>query len=654
MNLLKSQLKYYLLFAIVTTIFYYSSIDNEFSLDDTYIFQNIPMPGSSFSSIFGVFTQRFDVLDYRPIAMFTFALEQYIFGEINPSISHAINIFIYFMLCCLIFYIIQRLPIKNAQSIALVATLIFIVHPVHAGTINNLKSRDGLFSMLFLLLAINSYISYENSKKVKDLVLIAVFFLLGFNSKRDAYNLILILPILSYFIYNKNIKKSIIYFIACIVVVAIFGEFIIDRFVAPIGEFDTNILEVYTETPLAVHNTFLDKLSMSIATYFYYLKFMIIPKGYYFYFGFNQIPLRPIYHYITILQLIVVLLPLLAAYLLYKKSKTFAIGIILFYACLLYCSNLPVTVQGILADRYAFIASLGWCIALAALLYEILPIEKINQFIKSKLFKSSKATFLPLILTAILVVFYYPFVQSRNSAWQSIFTLIDADMPHLSNSYEANRIASTHIVKKAMSLNDQAERQTLFEDALRYAKQANAICDTIVYTQETEGIAYYGLGNVVEAEKQFKKVIAQFDTSIVSWDLLGDIEFSRKNFDSAALCYLNVYRIEKENESIYYKIPNALTQAGKIDSAFSFLNKLNQQYPDWYVPYESMAYLFYYTNNTYQGLQLMVTAFEKGLKNKDTYNVCKQDIVQGTKHADQAVAEKYKQLLLRLNNVSVY
>lgn len=77
-----------------------------------------------------------------------------------------------------------------------------------------------------------------------------------------------------------------------------------------------------TENPLIADNTFFNRLGMSVATYLYYLKFMVIPKGYYFYFGFNMIPLRSILNPITLVQLVVVILPLLAAFIMYKKIST--------------------------------------------------------------------------------------------------------------------------------------------------------------------------------------------------------------------------------------------------------------------------------------------------------------------------------------------
>lgn len=646
----KRNIIYYLLFTFITFVYYSSAIKNGYSLDDQYIFNSIPAEGSSFKDIFSVFAKRFDISDYRPIAMFTFALEQFIQGSINPKVSHIINLLIYVILCCTIFYVLQRLPIKNAVPIALVTTLLFIVHPVHAGVVNNLKSRDGLFSMLFVVLALNSYINYEVTKKKFYFLFIALFFVLGVYSKRDAYNLIFILPLLAFFVYNRSLKKDILLYFVGLLVLMILSTYIINILVP----YDAKVFEksfMITENPLIADNTFFNRLGMSVATYLYYLKFMVIPKGYYFYFGFNMIPLRSILNPITLVQLVVVILPLFAAFIMYKKNKHFTLGILIFYSSLLYCANFVTEVQGIVADRYVFIASLGFIFAFAVLIVDFLP-SKIEKQI-ANLSKTIQAKHIPIVITILIMLLYFPFVKARNNAWFSKETLFEADMPHLQQSFEANRIASTHYAQLGMNSRIPSEQESNFMKALQYAKQANALNSDDIHTQETEGIAYYGLGKTAEAEKQFLKIIKKFDTSVVSWDLMGDMTFKRQNFDSATLCYANVYRLEKSNESVYYKYPNALVQNGKRDSAFNFLEKLSKTYPDWYVPYESAAYLYYQNGDTYYGHSFLVVALEKGLNNRQTYERTKSEIIQGTQNPDVKISTAYKQLLVRLEKIPI-
>lgn len=632
--------KFYFLFIITAFVFYGSAIENDFNLDDRYIFENIPPKESGFKETFSVFTKRFNTVDYRPVAMFTFALEQQIFGEIIPAVSHFINIILLVLLSFALYSTLKKLPVKHIESIALIATLLFIAHPVHNGVVCSLKSRDGLFSMLFVTLSFRQYILYRHNPKTLNIFLGILYFTLALSSKLDALSLIFIIPLANSILYHKNWKNSLLLLFLLSLAQYILRDMLLDRFI-PV---DKNFVStgLFTENPIYVDNTLMNILGQAVSTYFYYLKFMFIPKGYYFYFGFNEIPLRPLYHPVVLLELIVVLLPLFLALYLYKKNKAFTFGILFFYANLIYCSNIITPVQGIIADRYVFMASLGIFISTGAILIQLVHSGKFLHFIRKLKLKNISPNTIALLITAFLVLGYLPFVHSRNKAWKDILTLFETDLPHLKNSFEANRIASTTYVKRAMNTPTPSEQADLFLKSLQYAKQANKVYNKNILVNETIGLSYYGLGKISEAEKQFTTTIRKFDTSTVSWDLLGDIKFKRGKYDSAAFCYGNVLRVAPDNNSVYYKYPNALQLAGQKDSAFNFLIQLAKEYPNWYTPYESVSYLYFNQGDTLLGLKYLVVSFEKGLRSKGTYDATKDLLIQ-----------KKQQLLLdRLNKIS--
>jgi protein O-mannosyl-transferase len=616
--------------AILTTtlIFYGATVSNEFSLDDRLIFDNIPPKGSEFKDIFSVFTSRFGKEDYRPVSLLTFATEQYVFGDIRPDISHAFNIFFYFLLALVIFYTLLLLPVPNQPVIALLITLLFIAHPSHSGVVSSLKSRDGILSMLFMVAALRYFLLFSESKKYTHILFGTVFFLTGLFSKLDALNLIFILPVLLLIIYKINWKWVLISGYLAYMLHIIFRVLILDKLVPP----ETVTLQesiLYAENPIAYDTSIANKLGLAVSTYWQYLKFMLIPKGYYFYFGFNQIPVKPVYHPVIIIQLLIHLSILLSSFWWYKRSKLTTAGILIFYSCLFYCSNLFTPVGGIAADRYAFIASLGFCTAVVSGIYYVLEKFKIPHLFNTKLRVTTfSATGISVSLIIILLLTYYPFVNQRNKDWKTIFTLFEADLPHLKNSFEANRIASSTYVRRAMNSTDKLIREDYFRKGLQYAKQANKVYPNSIYSQETEGIAYYGLGQIDSAENKFRQTIQKFDTSTVSWDLLGDIYFKKKNYDSAVVCYTNVIRVNPDNNAAYYKIPNTLYLQGKKDSAFAFCTNLMQTYPRSFIPYESISYLYFNEGDTLKGIDFMLTAFKNGYRDNGMYSIIKDILMR--------------------------
>jgi hypothetical protein len=606
--------KIYAVFFVFCFACYFNTVSNEFGLDDANIFAYIPKQGSNFTDIFDVFGSRYEKNDYRPVSLFTFAAEQYFLGEINTTFSHTINILLFFFLCCLLYSNLVKLPISNIQTIAFVTVLIFISHPVHAGVVNSLKSRDNLLSMIFVFLALKSYLNYEEHKQKTALLKVVLFFIIGLMCKLDAINLIFILPAISFIVYERKWKRTILLFVVFFFIYTLFFNQILNYFI-PIEDLTSEQTVMYTENPLPYINSIWSTTGLTVITIWKYLSFMLIPTGYYFYFGYNQIPVLPLYNLLVLFKLAVIISILLTALFMYKKEKLLSLSIFLFFATLAYCANLIIPVQGIVADRYAFIASFWFCAALAILLIRISSSPKITSFFGKKITRNK--ILVPVLLVILLL--NISFLISRNNAWKNTLTLIETDMPYLKESFEANRIAATTYINRAMQSSNNLSRQNYFIKGLQYSKQANSVYSENIYTNESEGIAYYGLRNIPSAEKQFKKTIQQFDTSAVSWDILGDITFSRKNYDSAALCYYNLIRVEPLNESAYYKYPNALYKASREDSALAFTTQLIVRNPDIPLGYESTAYLYFNHGDTLQGLDFIEIAFEKGMNNKNAY-----------------------------------
>ncbi len=241
-----NKLKFYFLFIITVFVFYGNAIQSDFNLDDRYIFENIPPKESRFKETFSVFAKRFNNVDYRPVAMFTFALEQQILGEINPVVSHFINIILLVIIAFAVYSSLKKLPFKHIDSIAVIATLLFIAHPVHNGVVCSLKSRDGLFSMLFLTLSFRQYILYQQKKKTSHIFFGLIYYLLALSSKLDALSLIFIIPLANSILYQKNWKNSLLLLFLLSLAQFVFRDMLINRFVPADKNFLSNA-NLFTE-----------------------------------------------------------------------------------------------------------------------------------------------------------------------------------------------------------------------------------------------------------------------------------------------------------------------------------------------------------------------------------------------------------------------
>lgn len=629
---------------LVSILFYGNTITYDFSLDDNYIFQQIPKEGTSFWACFKVFTQTFDKVDYRPVAMFTFALEQWIFGTLKPSIAHGFNLFYYILLCYSIFLVVKKLPYKYSFHLGLITAILFLIHPVHANVVSNIKSRDTILSLIASVWSVYFFIAPIKSKYLSYLIGIV---LMAFASiiKLDSVSLIFIIPLSLFFFTEIKIKRLVLGMLFFIFFIMLFRTVFIGRIV----DFDTSgsVGTIFMENPIVSDWTLSNRLGQGVLSLLFYLKFMFVPIGYYFYFGYDMLPLHGILHWSSIVALCIHLLIVFFAYQLYKKNEKIpAYSILFFYLALAYCSNIPVAVAGIVADRYAFIASLGFCIFIAWLFIYIMQMKQFatiftnNNIEKNK--KNIPSNFRFLIPVILLSIIFYPFSHSRSTAWKNIITLMDKDMPHLKKSYEANRIALTHYLKTAQKQTSKDSAQYFYAKALICATDADNLFPNEIFILESKGISYYGLGNQKAALKEFKKVISKTDSSLVSMDIVGDMLYRDNQLHLASLFYYKTLKLDSLSDVGYYKYINALVNQNKYNEALQFSDSLIQQKPNFELAYECKGFTLLNKRDTLQASQYYLTAFEKGMTSTNFANLFTDYFLMRNDKINAQKFEKYR------------
>jgi len=95
---------------------------------------------------------------YRPVAIWSYALERRLSGSANSLVSHLVNVVLHGVVSCLLFLLAQRIGLQRPAAI--LAGLLFAVHPIHveavAGIVGRAELLAALFSLLALLLLIRS------------------------------------------------------------------------------------------------------------------------------------------------------------------------------------------------------------------------------------------------------------------------------------------------------------------------------------------------------------------------------------------------------------------------------------------------------------------------------------------------------------------
>lgn len=131
-----------------------------------------------------------------------------IFNEVDcqvykADVRHFNNIWTFALGCMFLYLVFSRYFFRTNQDLAFLAALLFTMHPIHSEAIANVKSRDEIFSLIFISLTFFYSFRYMEHKKLSDLIWGSIMFLLALLSKEYAVMLLILVP-LAIFSFTEN------------------------------------------------------------------------------------------------------------------------------------------------------------------------------------------------------------------------------------------------------------------------------------------------------------------------------------------------------------------------------------------------------------------------------------------------------------------
>jgi hypothetical protein len=114
---------------------------------------------------------------YRPLTMLFFSAE-WVIGKGSPLPFHVMNIVLYAGVCAALYRLLSEI---TDRDIALIATALFAVHPVHTEAVANVVGQAELLVAIALFLAVERYIKARRSGNPawRDVAVISALFLAG-------------------------------------------------------------------------------------------------------------------------------------------------------------------------------------------------------------------------------------------------------------------------------------------------------------------------------------------------------------------------------------------------------------------------------------------------------------------------------------------
>lgn len=490
---------------------------------------------------------------FRPLSIITFAIEQSLFGEtygleyreaqsqltylensggstneVNNQIQvlqeiknkmlettlklapirHCFQL-IFFITSMFVLLLFLRKHIFNIHPFfAFLTVLLFISHPVHTEVIANIKSRDEILSLLFIILTLHFSFNYIENKSNRNLLFLSICFIMALLSKE--YALILPIIIVVGWLSLFKIKQKEVFNTAFFTMIATLGIFILIRFGLFSNANSTNKITDVLNDPY-LYATPIESFASKVAILIEYVRILFYPislSSDYSYSHFSYIGINN-WKFLTATILYIGL----AFSFFYSLKKRFEIAfpLALILGFLALINNLLFSIGATMGERLIYHSSMGLCIIILLFGEKMYYRIMINEGLKRVLF----------LLFFLPVFFLFSFKTiNRNKDWESNYTLFMKDVTTVPNSAIANNNAGTEIYNKAFSAFSKYKNPSISEKnnfkkklviAISYFDKTLLIHDRYVVAYMNRGLCHFKLGNRLSAGKDWVKASSLFN-----------------------------------------------------------------------------------------------------------------------------------------------
>ena len=621
----KTRMLFLLVIVLYTFVLYGNTLRNGYSLDDYIILgMETKLQEDGLKAIGDIFTTTYTSVSsvdgveksygYRPIVRLIYALEYGIFG-VKPGVAHFINILLYLAVVLVLYRILQRIFKGYSHWFPFVIILLFIAHPIHTEVVASLKNRDELLSMLFSLLTLQMLLRYSDRSKTVYLVYGLIFYGLAILSKPTAFAFWFVYPLTLYFFTDMKWKKILSIFGMITLMIVLSG-------VIPLWLLDRVRNVSMVDNPLFFEDNFWNILGTSFYSLGYYFRLLVIPFPLLYFYGYDMIPVVNLANGWVWLSIVLHIALLGVAIWKIREKHVLAYAILFYLFTIAMFSNIVNPAVGIIAERFAFIPSIGFSIALAWLIFMLFKANPaLTRIKRSRIFAVVAFTFLIMIPYTVITV-------NRNRDWFSEESLYRADMKHLDNSVKAHNLMGTKIMRKieielSKSVNVAKFLMPDIQEALGHFKRATEIYPGhtsswinmgMIYNNPRIGEHLLARGDTSEFMQYKRSAVSSFSKAIElepgDGKALFNLGFTYENLgkvDSALYYYEQCIRFNPQIINPRSRMANLMFMQGKIDEALEYNRQIMYIDPNESLPYVNFGNYYMMMGDTIKA----ITNFEE-------------------------------------------
>ena len=640
---------------IISVLLYINTLVNGYVLDDVMVLKDNLIVKKGISGIGELLTtphmRGYLIIPndlYRPLSLVMFAIEYSLFG-LSPAWNHFFSVLTFAGCVMMLFLFLDKFFDRKKTVIAFVAALVFAVHPIHTEVVANIKSRDELLCYFFAFWAMNAFMNYMDKGKVTALIGGTVLLFLSYISKETVITFLAIIPLVFFLYHNTDKKRAILIMAGTVAATAVF---LVIRTVV-LNKYNANQADAgidFMDNALVNAPSVISKIATEFVIIGKYLSLMFIPYPLLCNHSYNSIPFSgvgDIWFWLSIAAYLFMAYVVVTR-LMKDKKDMLAFSIIFFVVTLSLFSNFPFLMGAELAERFAFFASTGICIAAALAAEHWIIKEKANEL---TILKSQKV----LMMLVPLVLVFGGMTIARNADWKDDYNLYKTDVEKSPNDSRLYQYLATAIAEnKYPDEPDTTKRHEMDKESVGYLQKALSI-----YPDFSE--AHVELGRIYDREHMYDSAVIHDEKALklkpmnaTANNNLGSVYITMGKYREA-IPYLKASQMANPNfKFVYLNLARCYKQLQVFDSAvINYRQMLSQFGPDDYDGNKELATV-YFLQQKYDSAEAQF-AHVVALKpdDPDTWNIFGASYLNAKKYP-QAIEQFKKAITINPNYINAY
>ena len=501
--------------------------------DDKYILDNTALSSFNLKQLFSGFVEG----NYHPLTMLTYAVEYHLFG-LNAKGYHAVNLLLHLLNVILVFYVV--LFVSEKMEVALVASLLFGIHPLHVESVAWASELKDLLYTFFFLASYVCYLRFVKEPKTKFYFFSMLFFSMALFSKAMAVALPFVFLLTAYYKGKKMNTKFWLEMLPFFLLSFLFGV------IAIIAQKSTNAIQDLDFFP------FHQRLVFACYGLMSYLFKLVAP------FHLSAIYPYPIkriaseaipFWYYSYAVLILAVAACVIYSLRFSKKIFFGVA---FFVCTVFLVLQLLPVGGaIMADRYSYIPSIGiFYLAGEGFLWMWNNRKSLN-------YKRPVV-----ILLAFPVILYSILTYARCSVWKNGMTLW-TDVIH-----KEPTVALAYNNRAALWMDEKN-----YGEALNDYNKAIEIRPAYADAYQNRGVVLAGLNKYNEALNDYNKAIELKPRFVNAYNNRGMLQMNFQKQEEALKDYNKAIELDPAFSIAYNNRGNLFLNMQKYEQALNDYSK---------------------------------------------------------------------------------